>query len=102
MSAQMGKSLSPPFYTLNILFYGLFSHVFVDINSLETLFLTFVVDKVVESEKRCTASLCPYRDDASSGLDFPKLEPGSAKMPNQTLTRGAAKNDPLTLIFRWD
>ena len=90
----MGKSFSPPFYTLNILFYELFLHAFVDINSLETLFLTFVVDKVAKSEKRCTASLCSYGGDASSGLDFPKLEPGSVKMPNQTSTRGAAKNDP--------
>jgi hypothetical protein len=60
----MGKFLSPPFYTLNILFYELFSHAFIDINSLETLFLTFVVDKVAESEKRCTAGLCPYCGDA--------------------------------------
>jgi hypothetical protein len=45
----MGKFLSPPFYTLNILFYELISHAFVDINSLETLLLTFVVDRVAKS-----------------------------------------------------
>ena len=45
----MGKSLSPLSYTLNNLFYELFSHAFVDINFLETSFLTFVVDKVVGS-----------------------------------------------------
>ena len=90
----MGKSLSHPFYTLNILFYELFLHAFVDINSLETLFLTFVVDRVAESGKRRTASFCPYCGNASSGLDFPKLEPGSMKMPNPTSTRDAAKNDP--------
>ena len=77
----MGKSFSPPFYTLNILFYELFSHAFIDINSLETLFLTFVVDKVAEFEKRCIASLCPYHGDVSSKLDFPKLEPESVKCP---------------------
>ena len=77
----MGKSFSPPFYTLNILFYELFSHAFIDINSLETLFLTFVVDRVVEFKKRYTASLFSYCDDASSGLDFPKLEPGLVKCP---------------------
>jgi hypothetical protein len=60
----MGKFLSPPFYTLDILFYELFSHVFVDINSLDTLFFTFVVDRVVEFEKRRTSSLCPYYGDA--------------------------------------
>jgi hypothetical protein len=45
----MGKSLSPLSYTLNNLFYELFSHAFVDINFLETLFLTFVVDRVAGS-----------------------------------------------------
>ena len=51
LSAQIRKSLSPSFFTLNILLYEFFCMFFVYINSLETLFLTFVIDRVARSPK---------------------------------------------------
>jgi hypothetical protein len=44
-----------------------------------------------------TASLWHHHGDASSGLNFPKLESSSMKMPNQTSTRGVTKIDPLNI-----
>jgi hypothetical protein len=56
-------------------FYDLFSYVFFKTNYLENHFhILFLLSCLIHSKR--TASLCHYLGKESSGLDFPKYNPG--------------------------
>ena len=72
MRISLSSSL---FLSLLSHFYNLFSYVLIKTNYLENSVYIVFLQKSLDSLKR-TASLRHHRDEASSGLNFPNLNPG--------------------------